>query len=175
MRIQEVIEVLNAMQSDGVIDSYAIGGAVGATFYLEPLATVDVDVFLDLAPAEGRQIVDPQPVFSYLSSRGCQMEGEYVIIGGWPVRFLPPCGPLVEEALAQALVADVEGRPARVFSAEHLAAIALQTGRGKDKARLLQFLESRSLDMPKYMDIVTRHGLTAAWEKFSHDFLEETQ
>jgi hypothetical protein len=33
------------MQSDGVIERYAIGGAVGATFYLEPIATLDVDIF----------------------------------------------------------------------------------------------------------------------------------
>ena len=30
----------------------------------------------------------------------------------------------------------------RVFSAEHLARIALETGRPKDKARLLQFMEA---------------------------------
>jgi hypothetical protein len=34
------------MQADGVIDQYAIGGAVGATFYLEPVATLDIDVFV---------------------------------------------------------------------------------------------------------------------------------
>ena len=66
------------------------------------------------------------------------MEGEYIVIGGWPVQFLPPTGPLVDEALGQAVETDVEGVRARVFSAEHLAAIALETGRAKDKARLLQ-------------------------------------
>lgn len=30
---------------------------------------------------------------------------------------------------------------ARVFSAEHLAAVCLQTGRAKDRARLLQLIE----------------------------------
>ena len=41
----------------------------------------------------------------------------------------------VEEALADAVTVDVDGTPARVFTAEHLAAVALQTGRAKDKAR----------------------------------------
>ena len=36
------------MLADGVIDQYAIGGAVAATFYLEPAATIDVDVFVHL-------------------------------------------------------------------------------------------------------------------------------
>jgi hypothetical protein len=33
------------MLDDGIIRKHAIGGAVGATFYLEPLATADVDIF----------------------------------------------------------------------------------------------------------------------------------
>lgn len=32
------LEVINRMQADGIIGRYAIGGAVGATFYLEPVA-----------------------------------------------------------------------------------------------------------------------------------------
>jgi hypothetical protein len=45
MDIREVIATINQMQSDGVIERYAIGGAVGATFYLEPTATLDADIF----------------------------------------------------------------------------------------------------------------------------------
>ena len=66
------------------------------------------------------------------------MDGEYIVIAGWPVQFLPAACPLVEEALAQTVEKDVAGTPAHVFTAEHLAAIALQTGRAKGKARLLQ-------------------------------------
>jgi len=43
--MRETLEVINRMQSDGVIFKYAIGGAVGATLYLEPSATLDIDVF----------------------------------------------------------------------------------------------------------------------------------
>jgi hypothetical protein len=38
---------------------------------------------------------------------------QYVVIAGWPVQFLPPTGPLVEEALADAVTVQVEGIPAR--------------------------------------------------------------
>jgi hypothetical protein len=37
------------MQAEGVIGKYAIGGAVGATFYLEPSATLDVQIFVSSA------------------------------------------------------------------------------------------------------------------------------
>ena len=101
------------------------------------------------------------------------MEGEYIIIGGWPVQFLPPGTPLVEEALQESVSKDVEGTLARVFSAEHLAAIALQTGRAKDKARLLQFIEAGALDAARFQAILARHGLVDAWRKFERQFLSD--
>src|SRR5437868_2784513 len=133
MKIREVIKMVNQMQTDGIIDRYAIGGAVGATFYLEPVSTLDVDIFVGFRPEKGELLISPQPLFDYLKPRGGTMEGEYIVIAGWPVQFLPPTGPLVEEALRDAIMRDVAGTPARVFTAEHLAAIALHTGRAKDK------------------------------------------
>lgn len=171
MNIQEVIKTINQMQADGVIEHYAIGGAVGATFYLEPVATLDVAVFLAFKPEPGRLLVSPQPVFDYLKTRGGTMDGEHIVLAGWPVQFLPPNTPLVEEALREAVTRDVDGAPARVFTAEHLAAIALQTGRAKDKARLLQFVEAGALDARRFQDIVARHELEAAWARFEQQFL----
>lgn len=80
---------------------------------------------------------------------------------------------MVEEALDQAVTLDAGGVPARVFSAEHLAAIALQTGRSKDKARLLQFLESGVLNAQKFGELVTRHGLSVVWTRFGQQFLSD--
>ena|ERR1700686_4736085 len=122
MKIEDVIATINRMEADGVVERYAIGNAVGARFYLEQVATLDIDIF-------------------YVSARGGVVEGEAIVIAGWPVQFLPAATPLLEEALREAVERDVDGIKARVFTAEHLAAIALQTGRTKDKARLLQFIE----------------------------------
>src|SRR5437870_1725203 len=113
------------METDRIIDRYAIGGAVGATFYLEPVATLDVDIFVAFRHDPGQLLVSPQPILDYLTARGGVLDREYVVIAGWPVQFLPPTSPLVEEALVQAVTVDVDGIPARVFTAEHLAAIAL--------------------------------------------------
>jgi hypothetical protein len=51
--VKATLEAINQMQADGVIGKYAIGGAVGATFYLEPAATLDVDIFVVLPMASG--------------------------------------------------------------------------------------------------------------------------
>ena len=172
MGIKEVIETINRMQSDGVIDRYAIGGAVGATFYLEPVATLDVDIFVAFKAVAGTPIVSLTPVYDYLRSKGCTTEGEYIVIAGWPVQFLPCQGSLLEEALAKAVEKDVDDVRARVFTAEHLAAIALQTGRSKDKARVLQFVEADAIDKGQLREIVTRHALLERWEQFDRQFLK---
>lgn len=173
MGIKEVIAAINQMQTDGVIERYAIGGAVGATFCLEPVATLDVDIFVAFRSEPGSLTVSLQPIFDYLKARGGTMEGEYIVVAGWPVQFLPAGTPLVEEALAQAVEKDVGGTPARVFTAEHLAAIALQTGRAKDKARLLQFIEAGAFDAACFQAILVRHGLVDAWRKFERQFLSD--
>src|SRR5205814_6408328 len=171
MKIQDVIAMLNQMERDGVIKRYAIGGAVGATFYLEPVSTLDVDVFIAFKPERESIILSPAPIFDYLKKFGCRMEGAYIVISGWPVQFLPATGALLEEALANAVEVDVEGTPARVFTAEYLAAIALQTGRAKDKARLLQFIETGALNLASFEAIIAKHGLAQQWQKFQQQFL----
>lgn len=173
MSIRQVIATINRMEADGVIERYAIGGAVAATFYLEPVATLDVDIFVAFKTEPEKLIASPKPIFDYLLGRGCSMKGEYVMIDDWPVQFLPPATPLVEEALAEASEVDVDGVPARVFSAEHLAAIALQTGRAKDKARLLQFVEEGALEAPRFQEIVQRHDLVDAWARFERQYISD--
>lgn len=170
MRIREVIEIINRMQEDGVIGAYAIGGAVGATFYIEPAATMDVDVFV-LFDVESGAFITLDPIFEYLKAQGGVVEGEHVVIADTPVQFLPPPSLLVEEALANAVPRDIDGTPTHVFKAEHIAAIALELGRIKDKLRLAQFLEEDALDMPVFNDIVARHHLVQKWDMFKQQFV----
>jgi hypothetical protein len=170
MNIKETLTVLNEMQSQGIIASYALGGAVAASFYLEVAATEDIDVFVVLKLGPGGTLISLSPIYDYLRARGYEMQGEYVVISGWPVQFLAPDSPLVEEALQQAVVKNIDGIPVRTFTAEHLIAISLKLARPKDKARLVQFLEaSNSLEARIKFDesvfnaILERHGLVERW------------
>src|SRR5579864_2421474 len=136
------LEMINRMQADGVIGRYAIGGAVGATFYLEPAATLDIDIFVVLPRLPGTPLVSLTALYEYLAARGCSTEQEHVIVEGWPVQFLPIGDSLEQEALQEAVQANVEGVSTWVMRAEHLVSLALRTGRSKDHARILQFLEN---------------------------------
>lgn len=159
------------MEEDGIVERYAIGGAVGASFYLQPMSTLDVDVFVSLAPAQGQIVVSMSRIFEYWSKKDATIEGGHIVIAGWPVQFLSLGSPLGEEAMAEAVERDVGGTRIRVFTAEHLAAIALDTGRTKDQLRLLQFIEAELLKRDKFKVIITRHGLTKKWRDFQDKFL----
>ena len=160
------------MVQDGIVDTYALGGAVAANIYVETATTEDMDVFVLFKPSSNI-ILDPSPVYSYFREKGYKLlddEGR-IIIGGWPVQFLSPPGSLEEEAIENAVVLqDDDEPPLRVFSAEYIAAVALKTGRGKDLSRLLQFLESGVLDTSQFVGILSRHGLTEKWLDFKRKF-----
>ena len=167
------LQVVNQMQTDGVISRYAIGDAIGATFYLEPTSTFDIDVFVSLQNLPGSSLISLEPVYRYLQSRGYLPDKECISIEGWLVQFLPPGDALDEEALAQAIQTDADGVPVRVMTAEHLTAIALKVGRPKDKIRVAQFMESGLLDEKKLVQILERHGLLAKWKQFNDRYLNE--
>jgi hypothetical protein len=168
--MKATLTIINQMQADGVIGKYAIGGAVGATFYLEPIATLDIDIFISFQSAGS--LISLSPIYNYLTARGFKAEKEYIHIEGWPVQFLPAGNELIEEAVAQAVETQVESVRAWIMTAEHLVAIALQTGRAKDFGRILQFVESGILISDKLDSILSRHGLLPKWEQFENKFLK---
>ncbi len=172
--MKATLEAINQMQTDGVIGRYAIGGAVGATFYLEPAATLDVDIFVALPTAAGASLLTLAPIYDYLKTRGATVEDEHIVIGGWPVQFLPASDELELEALAEAVPTAVEDVGTWVMTAEHLAAIALRTGRPKDHNRVLQFIEQGAVDRKRLQLIIDRHKLTGKWKQFERRFLEGT-
>ncbi len=171
LKLTRTLKVINDMQAAGVIGRYAIGGAVGATFYLEPTPTMDLDVFVAIHPEAGSLIITPKPIYDYLTARGYTAVGEALQIEDWLVQFLPPTGALAEEAIVRAKRVHVEGLSTFVFTAEHLVAVALETGRPKDKARILQFIEADAIDQKALEVILDRHRLLEKWKQFRHQFL----
>jgi len=171
--VKATLEAINKMQVDGVIGQYAIGGAVGATLYLEPAATLDVDVFVTLPVVEGSSLLTLSPIYDYLRGHGGTVEHEHIVVGGWPIQFLPPANQLEREAITEAVEVTVEGVSTRVMTAEHLVAIALKTGRAKDNIRILHFIEQKAVNRCRLNEILERHGLAKRWQEFERRYLEE--
>jgi len=164
--MEKTLQVLNALERDGVVSRYAIGGAMAATFYAEPVLTFDLDIFV-LLPETVGGLLTLAPLYADLRRRGYVEEGECVLIEGVPVQFLPAYNALLDEALAEARETLYEQTPTRVLRAEHLAAIAVQTGREKDRQRVRLLREQASMD-PEYLaGVLSRHGLEATWKQWT--------
>ena len=170
--MEKIFALINQMEADGVIGRYAIGGAIGSIFWLEPITTKDVDVFVILPTATGGSLLTLGPIYEHLLARGYVPDGQFIIIEGWAVEFIPPGTPLVEEALNRAVERDVNGVATRVFTGEHLAAICLQVGRPKDHDRVMRFVEAGVLDAEIFEDILLRYDLMGKWHQFQRDYLE---
>ncbi len=132
------------MKSEGVIDEYAIAGAMALLFWAEPIPTYDLDVLVFLPPT------------SY------QADKEHIIIEGIPVQFVPAPNELADEAIETAEVMKYGGVDARVVRPEYLIALYLdgsaKTPKRRERAAALR--ESDKVDTSRLQDLMKRFKLT---------------
>ena len=157
--MKDTLSVINSLESEKIIDKYAIGDAIGVLFYAEPTYTEDLDIFCYIPKPEGSLLTDLGPLYEYLEKKGYKPEGGHIRIEGVLVQFLEPGTELMKEALDSADERDYSGTPTRVFQYEHLLAIMAETGRAKDKSRINQVLESKEPDQEKLSEILRRHNM----------------
>jgi hypothetical protein len=168
--VEKTLQIINQMQDAGVIGKYAIGGAVGASFYLEPTSSLDIDIFISFENMRGNPLAPLQPIYDYLTPLGAEPKGEHLFLKGWLVQFLPTENALNKEALEAAVETKVRGVRTWVMTAEHLMAIALKLGRTKDVARVESFIELGKYDQRVLDDILARHNLVEVWKKVSDNY-----
>jgi hypothetical protein len=174
--MKQTLDVINRMEADGVIGRYAIAGAVAAYNYIEPAVTSDLDVLVSFEQPESSQktaLISLEPVYSYLKVKGYdQHQKEGIVIGAWPVQFLPVASPLDAEALAQAEDVEVEVNrgegtvKTRVLRPEHIIANALRVGRPQDFIRIAQFLQEQAVNITALCALLDRHSLKDSWQSF---------
>jgi hypothetical protein len=156
--MKAALESLNRLVADHVIENYAIGGAIGASFYLPAMQTEYIDAFVFLPPST-ELFATLSPVYEALKAMGGEVDREYIRFGLWPLQILTDANPLIAEAIREAIDVNFEGTETRVFRPEHLCAIALQTGRSKDIARVMLFLEQKEVGLQALSKVASRYAL----------------
>ena len=167
--MRETLQILLQLRSEGLLARFAIGGAVAASYYIEAVATEDLDVFALLRPSASGLLV-LTPIYERLKELGASLHAEHVVIHGWPVQILPAYTPLVEEAVTGAIERPFQDLAVPVVSAEHLCAIALQTGRPKDYLRVHSLIEAGCVDSAVFARMVERHGLSGRWNIYARRY-----
>ena len=151
-----MLRAANQLVSAGLIEDYALAGALAAIYYTEPFTTYDADIVF-VAKDKTRSAGIPA-IYSHLQSKGWRVEREHLLVKDFPVQFLAASG-LTEEAVRQAKPIKYEGVPAKVFRPEYIIAVAASVGRHKDLARIEQLLEQAKMDKASLDDILHRYNL----------------
>jgi hypothetical protein len=154
--LAEVLRSSNALVAAGLMENWALGGALAAIYYVEPFSTYDADIFF--IPSDKGLSAGIPAIYAHLQAQGWNIEREHLLCHGFPVQFLAASG-LTEEAVRDAECFAFEGVPARVFRAEHIVAVAARVGRQKDKARIEQLLQQADMDQTRLENILQRHKL----------------
>ena len=154
--LADVLRAANQLAAVGLIEDWALGGALAAIYYVEPFTTYDADIFF--VPADKGLTAGIPAIYAHLKAQGWQIDREHLLCQGFPVQFLAAAG-LTEEAVREAEHIEFEGVPAKVFSAEHIVAIAASVGRQKDNARIEQMFQQADIDKTKLENILHRHGV----------------
>jgi len=164
--MKKTFQVINDLVDEGVIKTYALGGAIAAVFYVEAFQTEDIDVFIPIS-VESSGLISILPIIRNLEEKGYYMNGPYIQVEGWDVQFLPIDEvPLLEEAVSNALNIDLEGTVVRVMSPEYLVAVMLNTGRHKDFARVKMFFDQKKVNEEELKILITRFRLEERWQKY---------
>ena len=149
------------MRDEGVVEDYAVAGAMAILFWTEPVPTFDLDVLVFL-PGSGEGLVSLEPIYRWTAAHGYPAEQEHVLIEGVPTQFLPSPTPLAHEAIETAVTLDYDGVPVKVVMPEYLIALysepSARTARRRERAAML--LELPSLNRPLLDEILDRHGLS---------------
>lgn len=168
--MDKVAVLLNEMVEQGIIEDYAVFGAVAQMRYTEAVVTLDADILV--AVTEPVKLDVLSPIYAFCRERGYLPEGEAVRVGDWPVQFIPAFSKLTREAIRDAEIGDLDGIPLRVIRADYLAVIALSVGRAKDFARVLALREAGAVTDKEISDLAMRHNLTSEWNLFKERFDE---
>lgn len=161
MAFADTLRALNAVKADGVIEEYAIAGAMAIVFWAEPVPTFDLDVLVLPAVPEGG-LVGLGSIYRWADARGYPAQDEHIVVEGLPTQFIPAPNSLAREAIATASALEYEGESVRVVRPEYLIALYLQpqarTPRRRERAAML--LELASLNRALLDEILQRHGLS---------------
>src|ERR1700733_9228279 len=109
MSLRSAIEVVTKLAEQGLIQRYAIAGAVAALNYIQPTLTEDLDILISVGDFQTHKsgLLLLTPIETALAKMGYAERSDVgIMIDGWPVQFLPAASPLDDEALEQAVEVD---------------------------------------------------------------------
>jgi predicted nucleotidyltransferase len=161
--MEKTLKVIRELKKNGAIKDYAIGGAIAALYYVEPLLTYDLDIFF-IPVEESLDVLSP--IYNHLKKIGYKTHKEHMIIEGVPVQFIPVYNELIKEAVENSVETKYGRIKTKVIGVEYLIAIMIQTFRPKDRERIVKIVEETEIDLKVLEKILKKYSLDEKFIKF---------
>jgi hypothetical protein len=172
--MEKTLIVINQMKKEGFFKKYAIGGGITVLFYIEPVVTFDLTVFIILPKNNMPLISLFSPLYEWLKSKGYKTIKEQILIEGIPVQFIPVYDNLVNEAVLNSAKETYESTETYVLKPEYLLVIMLQTNRPKDRNRIIKILDEAGISQRILKKILRKHNLQTAYSDFRRKYYESS-
>lgn len=156
--LQQVFAEINELEQAGLIENYALGGALAALFYTEVSRTYDVDIFALLDVPTG-SLVSLEKIYTWAKEKGHDYKDEHLLIFNVPVQILVAAPGLQADAILSANKLSYEGVEIKVMKPEFLIALYLSAGGAKRKERAIALLELKTLDKKLLQELLTKYNL----------------
>jgi len=159
----QIIRLCNQLKKLGIIGEYAIGGGIASLFYIEPMFTQDVDIFITVK--QKGELVNLSPIYEYIKSKGYKWQGDHIMVSGYLVQILVG-GELESEAVVNAKIKPLNKvTSCRVMPPEYLIAIAVKLGRSRDIYRAIQLTDKS--DPSKLREVLAKYDLLNRFKKLT--------
>lgn len=151
------LRALGELKQAGVVEDYAVAGAMALVFWAEPVPTYDLDVLVFL-PQQRGPLVSLEGLFAWAAVHRYPLDAEHVLVEGVPVQFLPSHNQLADEAIETAETLDYEGIPVRVVRPEYLIALYLEPAARtlKRRERAAALMEAPATDQQALRALLER-------------------
>ena len=166
--MKDTINAINKLKENGLINDYAIGGAIAVLKWTEPFFTRDLDIFI-IHEAKEKERVILTPIYEYLKERGAQWEKQWIIVNGIPVDFIV-ADKLETEAIENAEEVEYEEVKTKILTPEYLIALFIRAGRDKDERKIEMLLKQTKIDMEKLEKILNENELIEKFVKFKEKY-----
>lgn len=169
--IHKIFKLLEQMREEGILPQYAIGGSIGVMFYAEPFTTKDIDVFIHVE-SEKSSLIDFRFIYDWLKKKGYhEFKEQFIIIEDWLVDMLPTKEGLLDEAVLKSNTFEVKDVNVNVIAPEYLIAIALETGRKQDYAKIEKILQQGEINKDKLTRILKKYNLLKKWRAYEQAYI----
>ena len=164
--IADVYRALNALQSEKIVEKYAVCGDIGLLFYpVEPT----ISYHLEIVVADSKNLVSS--LKNWARKNGFAWRDGFLWVHSVPVQIKSAKSDLEKHALEGPRFFDYDGVCVPVVAPEILILLVLSSANSQRRARAFDLVEHGSLNQKLLKFLIGKHDLAGVWRAAGGEIL----